>query len=252
MLAGALLSFAAALRPPLARVVRGTHVRACIGAGANDAASIALAEQRCSPEPPAMAALREETRTIWPGGVHMVSGAQQGRLLHTLVRLARAPRVLEVGCFTGYAALWMALALPEGGRLLSLERDERCAAIARKHLESSGVGDRVDVRIGDALESLAALGGGADGGSHDTPFDLAVWHCGRETSQEGGTPCRLLQPILDCMGSSGVLVLVQDAENCADAALFEAIEDDGTLKVVALPAPHGEGGLVSLVIRSDL
>ena len=199
-----------------------------------------------------MAALREETRTIWPGGVHMVSGAQQGRLLHTLVRLARAPRVLEVGCFTGYAALWMALALPEGGRLLSLERDERCAAIARKHLESSGVGDRVDVRIGDALESLAALGGGADGGSHDTPFDLAVWHCGRETSQEGGTPCRLLQPILDCMGSSGVLVLVQDAENCADAALFEAIEDDGTLKVVALPAPHGEGGLVSLVIRSDL
>ena len=62
-----------------------------------------------------------------PGGAHMVSGVQQGRLLHTLVRLSRAQRVLEVGCFTGYAALWMALGLPEDGTLLSLERDERCA-----------------------------------------------------------------------------------------------------------------------------
>ena len=87
----------------------------------------------------------------------MVSGAQQGRLLHTLVRLARATRVLEVGCFTGYAALWMALALPPGGRLVSLERDGRAAEMARRHLAAGGVSDRVEVRLGDALESLSTL-----------------------------------------------------------------------------------------------
>ena len=85
----------------------------------------------------------------------MVSGSQQGRFLHTLVRLSRARRVLEVGCFTGYAALWMALALPEGGELLSLERDERCAEIARKHLELAGVSGRVEVRIGRRIVALA-------------------------------------------------------------------------------------------------
>ena len=131
-----------------------------------DAASIVRAEGLCSPEPAAFAALRDETREIWPGGAHMVSGAQQGLLLHTLVRLSRAARVLEVGCFTGYATLWMALGLAEGGTLLSLERDDRCAAVAQRHLDLSGVGDRVELRVGDALHSLEAL---AD---DEGPFDL--------------------------------------------------------------------------------
>ena len=65
--------------------------------------------------------------------------------------------VLEVGCFTGYAALWMALALPPGGRLVSLERDGRAAEMARRHLAAGGVSDRVEVRLGDALESLSTL-----------------------------------------------------------------------------------------------
>ena len=132
---------------------------------AADAASIAYAESRCSAEPARFAALRDETRVVFPGGAHMVSGAQQGRLLHTLVRTSRATRVLEVGCFTGYAALWMALALPEGGRLVSLERDERAAEVARRHLSSAGVASRVELCMGDALESLQDLG-------EQAPFDL--------------------------------------------------------------------------------
>ena len=62
-----------------------------------------LAERRCTPEPPAVLALREETERLMPSGAHMMSGAQQGRLLQMLVRLSRAQRVLELGCFTGYA-----------------------------------------------------------------------------------------------------------------------------------------------------
>ena len=134
---------------------------------AADAASIHLAERRCSPEPALFNALREETAAAFPGGAHMVSGVQQGRLLHTLVRLSRAQRVLEVGCFTGYAALWMALGLPEDGTLLSLERDERCAEIARRHFESAGVASRVELRMGDAFESLEAIPRGSL-----QPFDL--------------------------------------------------------------------------------
>ena len=101
----------------------------------------------------------------------MVSGAQQGRLLHMLVRLSRASRVLEVGCFSGYAAMWMGLALPAGGTLLSLERDERAAAVAREHLAAAGLSERVEVRLGDAMEVLEALPG-PEGG--EAPYELIV------------------------------------------------------------------------------
>ena len=68
-----------------------------------------------------MLALREETAQVFPSGAHMMSGVQQGRLLQMLVRLSRAQRVLELGCFTGYATLWMALGLPEGGKVVTCE-----------------------------------------------------------------------------------------------------------------------------------
>lgn len=128
--------------------------------------SLESSDSLCSCEPSHLSALREETAERWPGGAHMISGAQQGRLLHTLVRLSRAARVLEVGCFTGYATMWMARALPPGGRLLSLERDDRAAEVARRHLAAGGVADRVEVRLGDALTSLAELPAG------EPPFDI--------------------------------------------------------------------------------
>ena len=147
--------------------VRATPRAPSANAVLTDAASILLAERSCSPEPHRFAALRAETAAAFPGGAHMVSGAQQGRLLHMLVKLARAQRVLEVGCFTGYAALWMALALPPDGSLVRLERDERCAAVARKHLDAAGVASRVELRMGDAVEELENIRRGSI-----PPFDL--------------------------------------------------------------------------------
>ena len=117
----------------------------------------------------------------------MVSGAQQGRLLHTLVRLARARRVLEVGSFTGYATLWMALALPESGRLVSLERDARVAEVARWHLDAAGVGSRVELCVGDALDALAADDVLQSDSCRDV--ELVIWHCGQEqTAPDGDLP----------------------------------------------------------------
>ena len=97
---------------------------------------------------------------------HDVSPAQ-GKLLFLLARLAGARRVLEVGTLGGYSTIWLARALPDGGRLITLEVDPRYAEVARGNVIRAEVGDRVEVRVGPALDSLAALiAENAD------PFDL--------------------------------------------------------------------------------
>ncbi|HTK31986.1 MAG TPA: O-methyltransferase [Candidatus Saccharimonadaceae bacterium] len=91
----------------------------------------------------------------------------QGQFLHVLTRARGARRVLEIGTLAGYSTIWMARALPADGRLVTLEIDPRHAAIARRNLERAGVLDRVDLRVGRALDLLPALA--AEGGD---PFDL--------------------------------------------------------------------------------
>jgi predicted O-methyltransferase YrrM len=93
--------------------------------------------------------------------------ANQGQLLHVLTRARGARRVLEIGTLAGYSTIWMARALPADGRLVTFEIDPRHAAVARRNLERAGVLDRVDLRVGRALDLLPALA--AEGGD---PFDL--------------------------------------------------------------------------------
>jgi predicted O-methyltransferase YrrM len=91
----------------------------------------------------------------------------QGLLLGFLVRMQAARRVLEIGTLGGYSAIWMARALPEGGRLTTLEVDPRHAEVARANLANAGVGDVAEVILGPALETLPKLA--ADGAG---PYDL--------------------------------------------------------------------------------
>ncbi|MGZ6827701.1 MAG: O-methyltransferase [Mycobacteriales bacterium] len=81
----------------------------------------------------------------------------QGKLLHLLVRMTGAARVLEVGTLGGYSTIWLARALPPGGRVTTLELEPRHAEVARANLEAAGLSDRVDVVVGPAAASLAAL-----------------------------------------------------------------------------------------------
>lgn len=99
------------------------------------------------------------------GSPQMMAGLAEARLLEALIVIGGARRVLEIGSFTGVGALAMAAALPDGGRVITLEVDPGHAAIARRHFEASPYGDRIELILGDALESLARLEG---------PFDL-VW-----------------------------------------------------------------------------
>ncbi|EOD28387.1 caffeoyl-CoA O-methyltransferase, partial [Emiliania huxleyi CCMP1516] len=177
----------------------------------------------------------------------MVSGAQQGRLLHMLVRLSRARRVLEVGCFSGYAALWMGLALPEGGSLLSLERDERAAAVARRHLDAAGVGSRVEVRLGDALEALRALPEG------EPPFDLIFVDADKKRTWEYYdllVSRRLLAPdgllLVDNVLWKGQAALALPAAERRSMALRDALHgfstrlaSDGRVQQLLLPLRDG-------------
>jgi len=90
--------------------------------------------------------------------------AAQGKMLHLLARSIGARNILEIGTLAGYSAIWMARALPADGRLVTLEVSAKHAEVARANAARAGVGERVDVRVGAALDTLPKLGG---------PFDLS-------------------------------------------------------------------------------
>jgi len=81
----------------------------------------------------------------------------QGRFLDILVRLSGARRVLEIGTLGGYSTIWLARALPEGGRIVTLEANAQHAEIARANIERAGVSHLVDLRVGRAIDTLDVL-----------------------------------------------------------------------------------------------
>ncbi len=80
-----------------------------------------------------------------------------GKMLHLFARMAGARKALEIGALGGYSTIWIARALAAGGRLITLEADERHASVARANLARAGLADRVEVRVGAALDSLPAI-----------------------------------------------------------------------------------------------
>ena len=81
----------------------------------------------------------------------------QGKLLHVLARAMGAKSILEIGTLAGYSTIWLARALPSGGRLVTLEVDAKHAGVARENVANAGVGDLVDIRVGAALDTLPRL-----------------------------------------------------------------------------------------------
>jgi predicted O-methyltransferase YrrM len=102
-----------------------------------------------------LARLRQETDRLADGG--MRSSAEQTQLLAYLVELIGARTLLEVGCFTGYTTLALALAAGEAGRVVTLDVNEDWAEIGRRYWREAGVESRIELRLGLALESLDLL-----------------------------------------------------------------------------------------------
>lgn len=103
-------------------------------------------------EPDILAELRRETANL--PGAGMQIGPDQGQFMALLIELIGARRCLEVGTFTGYSALAVALALPPDGLLVTCDINEETTAIARNYWQRAGVTDRIDLRLGPAVETL--------------------------------------------------------------------------------------------------
>ena len=119
------------------------------------------AEQHSSPEAELFERLAAETREK-SSAPQMMVGLLEGRFLGVLVRSLRAGRVLELGTFTGYSSISMALALPPGGRVITCDVNPETTEIARRYAEEAGVVDRIEYRLGPALETIGGLGGEFD------------------------------------------------------------------------------------------
>jgi len=117
---------------------------------------------------PADPMLDEALRASDRGGLPPIQvSLQQGRLLHLLARIQQAREILEIGTLGGYSTIWLARALPPDGRLVTLELEPHHAAVARANLERARLSDRVEIRVGPAIDSLAHLVSEGRG-----PFDL--------------------------------------------------------------------------------
>ncbi len=112
--------------------------------------------------------LEEALRANGEAGLPAIGVApNQGKLLMLLARMQGARAILEIGTLGGYSAIWLARGLAPGGRLITLELDANYAAVARRNITQAGLGDRVELRVGPALDSLRQLE--AEGCE---PFDL--------------------------------------------------------------------------------
>jgi predicted O-methyltransferase YrrM len=103
----------------------------------------------------------------------------QGKFLEILVRVSGARSILEIGTLGGYSTIWMARALPAGGRIVTLEFDPHHAQVAGANFQRAGVADRVDLRVGRAIDSLPKLVG-----TDAAPFDLIFIDADKESYTE--------------------------------------------------------------------
>ncbi len=116
-------------------------------------------------EPELLRRLREETGRMPRAELQLAP--EQGQLLAFLVQLIGARRTLELGVFTGYSALWVALALPPDGWIIACDVNAEWTAVARRYWEAAGVAGKIDLRLAPALETLDRLIADGEAGTFD-------------------------------------------------------------------------------------
>jgi caffeoyl-CoA O-methyltransferase len=132
------------------------------------------AEEHTSPVGDLFERLAHETRAK-TSAPQMMVGRIEGQFLARLVRLTGAKLILELGTFTGYSSISMASELPPDGRIITCDIDPDATAIARRYMDESGFGDRIEVRLGPALETIESLEG---------PFDLVFIDADKPSTAE--------------------------------------------------------------------
>jgi predicted O-methyltransferase YrrM len=184
--------------------------------------------------------LREETAALPES--RMQIAPEEGAFLALLVRILEARKVLEVGTFTGYSSTAMALALPADGRIICCDLSKEWTDVARRAWADAGVADRVDLRLGPALETLEQLLAAGEAGSFDLAFidaDKAnyagYYEAALRLVRQGGVIA------IDNVLWSGRVAdpKVTDDDTNAIRALNDAIASDDRVDVAMLPLADG-------------
>jgi predicted O-methyltransferase YrrM len=169
--------------------------------------------------------------------------APLGKFLHLLARMIGARRILEIGTLGGYSTIWLARALPAGGLVVSLEYDPHHAEVARANIARAGMSDRVDLRVGAALDTLPRLG--AENGG---PFDLIFIDADKTNNAAYlQWAVRLARPgsviIGDNVVRDGEIVDAHstDASVRGARALFDALAAEPRLSATALQTVGSKG-----------
>ena len=190
-------------------------------------------EERFAPHDDALeAAVRESRRAGLP---EIQVSPNEGKLLQLFAEMVGAGRILEVGTLGGYSAIHFGRALPEDGRLISLEIDERHAEVARKNIERAGLSAMVEVRVGDARELLAKIAENDEG-----PFDVVFIDADKMGYPEYlEWALRLTRPGSLILGDNtvrgGSILDPQDQSARATGEFNERIASDPRLSAILLP-----------------
>jgi predicted O-methyltransferase YrrM len=197
------------------------------------------------PEPEILARLREETQAMPRAGMQI--SPEQGRFMALLVELTGTKRALEVGTFTGYSALSVALALPADGELIACDVSGEWTSIGRRYWAEAGVADKIDLRLAPATETLEQLLADGQAGSFDFAFidaDKTNYGAYYEAAVELVRPGDLI--LVDNMLWQGYVVdptMDEDESTLAIRELGARIREDA--RVTASLIPLGDGVMLA-------
>ena len=190
-------------------------------------------------EHPAQVALREATKDHPHAGMQI--GPEQGQFMALLARILGARRAIEIGVFTGYSALTVALALPDDGYLLACDVSDEYTRIGKPYWQAAGVAHRIDLRIGPALQTLDARLAAGEAGAYDfafidadkTAYDAYYERC-LELVRQGGVIA-----IDNVLWSGSVARPAKTADTKALQALNDKLHRDERVDLSLLPIGDG-------------
>jgi len=205
-----------------------------------DARLYAYLQEHSLREHPVLRELREATAGMRHAGMQI--SPEQGQFMALLARMLNARRTLEIGVFTGYSSLAVALALPPDGEVIACDVSEEWTSMARRYWEKAGVADRIELRLAPAVKTLDALLEAGEAGRFDFAFIDA------DKSRYGDYYERCLK----LLRRGGLIVAdntlwsgkvadanVQDEDTKALRAFNDALHRDGRVAVSLLPIGDG-------------
>lgn len=181
-----------------------------------------------APEDEVLRSAREEMKR--EGLPEINVSASEGKLLHVLAILSGARRILEIGTLGGYSAIWLARALPPGGKLISLELDPHHAEVARRNIERAGLSSTIEVRVGAALESLNQIA------AAEAPFDLIFIDADKDGYVD------YLKKSVPLVREGGLIL----GDNTLPEAVLDSAAESGTKRYNTAVAAHPD--LVSIIV----